>query len=246
MRVLMLQPSARQQHAALDQCLDDGLVGVAFFALVVDHALADKARGMVGEGAVLVDGIGDRGVDAAGFQLARIRHPDVKVLTAVAGRGVDEAGAGVVGDVVAGEKRHREFVAAGETLERMAAFHCVERVGRQLAHLFIGADARLLEHAFGQRIGQNQKIAGLRPVIGWRIGDLVETVSDFRREADGAVAGQRPGCRGPDHDIRIRQRAMCGRGNRKFHPHHVGGVVLILDLRLGKRGLLHHAPHHGL
>jgi hypothetical protein len=45
---------------------------------------------------------------------ARIRHPDVEILAAVAGRGVDEAGAGVVGDVIAFEQRHVEFVAAVE------------------------------------------------------------------------------------------------------------------------------------
>ena len=107
----MFQPSARQQHAGLDQGLDHGVVGVALFALVVDDALAGEARRLIGEGAVLVDGVGDGGVDAARFQLARIRHPDVEVLAAVAGRGVDEAGAGVVGDVIAGQQRHVEIVA---------------------------------------------------------------------------------------------------------------------------------------
>ena len=97
----MFQPAARQQHAGLDQRLDHGLVGVALFALVVDDAFSGKARRLIGEGAVLVDGIGDGGVDAARFQLARIRHPDVEILAAMAGRGVDKAGAGIVGDVIA-------------------------------------------------------------------------------------------------------------------------------------------------
>ena len=132
---------------ALDQRLDDGLVGVALLALVVDDALAGEARRLIGEGAVLVDGVGNRGVDAARFQLARIRRPDVEVFAAMAGRGVHEAGAGVVGDVIAGEQRDGEFVAAGKTLQRMRAFHRVQRVGRQLADLLIGRDARLLEHA---------------------------------------------------------------------------------------------------
>ncbi len=102
---------------------------------------------MVGEGAVLVDGVGDRGVDAARVEFARIRGPDVKVLAAVAGRGVHEAGAGVVGDVVAGQQRHGEFVAAADAFQRMGAFDGIERVGRQIAHLLVGRDARLLEHA---------------------------------------------------------------------------------------------------
>jgi hypothetical protein len=33
-------------------------------------------------------------------------HPDLEVVAAVAGRGVDEAGAGVVGHVIAIEQRH--------------------------------------------------------------------------------------------------------------------------------------------
>ena len=127
MRILMLEPAARQQHAGLDQRLDHGLVGVAFFALVVDDALAREARRLIGERAVLVDGVGDRGVDAARFQLARVRGPDVEVLAAMAGRGVDEAGAGVVGDMVAFEQRHAELVTAGKARQRMRAFHGVER-----------------------------------------------------------------------------------------------------------------------
>ena len=107
MRILVLEPAARQQHAGLDQRLDHGLVGVALFALVVDDALSGEARGLIGEGAVLVDGVGDGGGDAARLQLARIRRPDIEVLAAVAGRGMHEAGAGVVGDVVAGSSGTR-------------------------------------------------------------------------------------------------------------------------------------------
>ena len=44
-------------------------------------------------------------------------HPGVEVLAAMAGRGVHEAGAGIVGDMVAGEHRDREFVAAAEALQ---------------------------------------------------------------------------------------------------------------------------------
>ena len=42
--ILMLQPPARDQRAGLDQRLDDGLVGVALLALVVEDALAVEAR----------------------------------------------------------------------------------------------------------------------------------------------------------------------------------------------------------
>ena len=105
----MLEPAARQQHAALDQCLDHALVGVALFALVVEDATSREARRMVCEGAVFIDGVGNGGVDAARLEFARISGPDVEVFAAVAGRGVHEARAGVVGDVVAREQRHSEF-----------------------------------------------------------------------------------------------------------------------------------------
>ena len=48
-RILMLEPAARDQHAGLDQRLDDGLVGVALLALVGDDALAGEARRLLGE-----------------------------------------------------------------------------------------------------------------------------------------------------------------------------------------------------
>ena len=55
----MLELSARDERARLDQRVDDGLVGVADFALVGDDALALEAGRLVGEGAVLVDRVGN-------------------------------------------------------------------------------------------------------------------------------------------------------------------------------------------
>src|SRR6187399_513145 len=101
MRILMLQPAARDNVAGFHQRLDDGLVGVALLALVVDDALAFETRRMRGERAVFIDGIWDRWIDAARFEFTRVRGPDFKVLAAVARRGVDEARPCVVGDVIA-------------------------------------------------------------------------------------------------------------------------------------------------
>ena len=112
MRILMLEPAARDDVAGFGQRLDHGVVGVALFALVIDDALAGEARRLFGERAVLVDRVGNGGTDAARFQRARIRGPDIKVLAAVAGRGVHEAGAGIVGDVIASEQRNGEVVTA--------------------------------------------------------------------------------------------------------------------------------------
>ena len=112
MRVLMLEPRARDQHAGVGQRLDHRLVGIALLALVGEHALAGEARRLVGEAAVGIDGVGNGRVDAARGELRRIRRPDIEVVAAVAGRGVDEASAGIVGDVIAGQQRHFEVVAA--------------------------------------------------------------------------------------------------------------------------------------
>ena len=106
MRILVLEPAARDQHAGVDQGLDHGLVGVALFALVGEHALAGEARRLFGEAAVGVDGVGDDRVDAARRKLRRIGRPNVEVLAPVSRRGMHKAGAGVVGDMIAGEQRH--------------------------------------------------------------------------------------------------------------------------------------------
>ncbi len=112
MRILVLEARAGEQHAALGQRLDDGLVGVALLALVGEHALAGEARRVLGQRAVRIDSVGDDRVDAARFEFARIRGPDIEVLAAVARRRMHKAGAGVVGDMIAGQQRHGEFVTA--------------------------------------------------------------------------------------------------------------------------------------
>jgi hypothetical protein len=76
---------------------------------------------VIGKCAVLVDSVGDHRVDTTLRELYGIRGPDIEVLAAVAGRGVHEAGAGVVSDVIAGEQRDVKVVVARKTLERMFA-----------------------------------------------------------------------------------------------------------------------------
>ena len=110
MRILVLQPSPREQHVLLDQRVDDGLVGVALLAVVVDDArrpplaVRPEARRILGEIAGIVHGEGDQRFDAARAQLRRGIHPGVKILAAMSRRCVYEARAGIVGDVVAGEQ----------------------------------------------------------------------------------------------------------------------------------------------
>ena len=56
----MLQAAARDHVAGLGQRLDDGVVGVALVALLVEDALALEARRVLGHDAVGIDGEGDR------------------------------------------------------------------------------------------------------------------------------------------------------------------------------------------
>ena len=67
----MFEPAAREQHVAFDQRLDDGLVGIALVALVVDDALAFEARRVICQRPVLVDGVGDGRIDSARFEIVR-------------------------------------------------------------------------------------------------------------------------------------------------------------------------------
>ncbi len=117
----MLQPAAREQHVAGDQRIDHRLVRVALLAVVIDHArraafaVRAETRRVLGEEACIVDGEGDGGVDAAGAQVLRRAHPRVEVFAAMAGCGVHEAGACIVGDVVAGKHAgRRKSISAAE------------------------------------------------------------------------------------------------------------------------------------
>ncbi len=102
----MLEPPAREQHAGVDQSLDHRLVGVALLAFVGENPLAGEARRLIGKAAVGVDRVWDMRVDALRRKLRRICDPDIEVLASVSGRGVHKTRTGVVGDMVACEKRN--------------------------------------------------------------------------------------------------------------------------------------------
>ena len=124
-RILVLEFSTRHQPARFDQGVNDRFIGVADFALVGDDALAFEARRLVGEGAVLVDRIGNARVDAALLKQPRTRSPKLEVLAPVAGRGVNEAGACVFRHMVAVEQRNDKPIAVG--MQGMGADHRAAR-----------------------------------------------------------------------------------------------------------------------
>src|ERR1700729_3994881 len=99
MRVLMLQSAARDQHSSVDQRLDHRIVGITLLTFLGENTFASKAGRLLGEAAVGIDGVGNIYVDPLRRELSRIRGPDIEIVAAMPGRGMHEAGAGIVGDV---------------------------------------------------------------------------------------------------------------------------------------------------
>jgi hypothetical protein len=120
MRILVLQRPRANSMPRRDQRVDDRLVGVALLAVVVDDARRPALAVRAEARRVLGEKPASSTVKGMAVSMPRARsslgaaHPGLEVLAAVAGRGVDEAGAGVVGDVVAGEHGDGEGVAAAE------------------------------------------------------------------------------------------------------------------------------------
>ncbi len=195
-RILMLQPPARDEIARRDKRLDHRVIGVALVALLGKHALAGKAGRLVGVEAVGVDRIGDARVDAALGEHAPARHPYVEVLAAMSGRRVDEARSRVVGDVVAVEQRHREIIA--EMCERMRGDEAGELLRRHVAQTLESFHLGGFEHIFGELVGEHIGRADFRPIILGRRGHAIEAISNLVRIRDRAIARQRPGSRRPE------------------------------------------------
>ena len=136
-----------------------------------------------------------------------VRRPDVEVLATVAGRGVHEAGAGVVGDMVAVEQRHGEIVALAAA-QRVSSNDASQSSRSQLGTNCSNAvDLRLpaLRRLQASR-AEHKKIARLRPIVLRALCSprRVRT-SILRRRSDRAIAGNRPRRRRPDDD----RRAHC-------------------------------------
>ena len=250
MRVLVLQAPAGEQRVALDQFVDHRLVGIALLAVIIDDASrpALAIRSEAWRIFCVVAGVVHRErqarVDAALFQFGDSIHPRIEVLAAMAWRGVHEAGAGVVGDVVSGEHGNREFVAAAKTFERMGKRKTSKLFRRNTAKA-IQLDLGLCLGIFGKRVGKDQLLARLRTKIVLGRRDVIKPVAYARRIVDRAVAGDGPGRGRPDDNMRVLERSRTAR-HRKLHPDRVALIILVLDLRFGQRGALNHGPHHRL
>ena len=162
----------------------------------------------------------------------------------MAGRGVDKARAGVVGDVIAIEQRHIEAVARIKARERMGAGEDVG--GVHIAHALEALGLGGFHHIGGELVGEHIERAGLRPVAFRRRGDAIEAIGDLVRIGDRAVARQGPGSRGPDDDAGAHEGvAFAQFRDGESDPDRVAHMVLVFHFRFRQRGLLHHRPHHG-
>src|SRR6516165_10412435 len=110
MRVLMLEASARNDHAGPDERLDHGLVGVAFFALVIDDAFASKTGRRLRESSVFIHRIRNSRVQASGIQQRLVTHPNLEVFPTVPWRSVNKARANVIGYMVTRKKWDDEII----------------------------------------------------------------------------------------------------------------------------------------
>jgi hypothetical protein len=78
----------------------------------------------------------------------------------MAGRGVHEAGTGIVGDVIAVDQRHGEIIAAAEAAQRVGADHAF-KVARSYIAQTLELSLALAKHSSAKRIGEDQLLARL-------------------------------------------------------------------------------------
>ncbi len=181
MRIAVLQTAAGKQVVFRDQRLDDAVIGVTLLAVIVHDtggtAFGRRAEtgGVFGVETVIADRERDLGGDTARFQIARLRHPRVKVLAAMAGGCVHEAGTGIVCDVIAIENRNREGVT--QRCQRVGAGNSGELLRLHIAQ---ACEFELrLGKAFGcQLVCEDELFARLRSEIIGRRRDLIKAIGD--------------------------------------------------------------------
>ena len=238
MRILVLEPPARDERAGSDERLDHGFVRLALRPLVGDNAQALEPGRLLSESSVLVHGVGNALIDALLGQASAVRHPQLEVFAAVAWSRVHETGSGLVGDVLALEQGDDEAIAV--RMQGMGADHRGERIRIDVPQKFETGDFGGLERAFGQRSRENVGRADLRPGRVGRLAHAIAAIGDTARERDGPIAGNRPWRRGPDDNRSV----VALDGERRVDR--IARSVLVLDFRLGQRRLLDDAPHHRL
>ena len=214
------------ERAAGLEVREDGLIGLV-------GGEAAVFAGLLVHFAVVVHGDDEADVDLA---LGVVLAADVVVLVAVAGRGVDAAGAGVERDVLAQDDD------ALPVDERVRRGHELELRALQLGQDFEALHAADLRHAAHELLGDDIHLAA---------GGLREHVVKVRIEADGEVARDGPGRRRPDEEVELVERAVFAQLaqvvlDAELHVDGLAGVLGVFYLGLGQGGLVVRAPVDGL
>ena len=199
MRIVVLVAGPGQKRVRIHQCTDDSLVSVAELALIVDDALAFEARRVLGEEPGLIDRERNGLVDAPVAQKCLVLGPDLEVVGAVTGRGMNEARTGVLGDVIARKKRHLEAIGFA-VAQRMGEGRPFECTPGNVTHPSPFVDPRRTSDRLGKCVRHDELFSGLGPIVLGRLRDLVEAVTDVFGKRHGSVSGNCPrrGC--PDHN----------------------------------------------
>ncbi len=203
MRVAVGDTATGDQAARRDQFVDDGGVGLALFALVVQHAQSGKEWHMGQEFAVFAHVVGHP-VDPVAFDEAFV------IVRAVAGGRVNEAGARVIGDMIAVDHWHiviPKAVSVGQARKGVGQGQAGQFIARHVAQAgpHVGVKAGFAQHLSGQGVGQKVAIANRAPAFIRRAGDFVKAIGDLGVIGDGLIRGDRPRCRCPDHGLGVRK-----------------------------------------
>ncbi len=165
MRVAVDQRAAREQGAVLDQGNDHRLGRL-------EHVQALEAGNLPGVGAVLGHRVRD--VEA-------VARTQLEIVLAMARGDVDQAGALLGGDEVAGQQRHGEIVATGMAGERMAGDAAGERRAVELGQRLVAEDAGGVGD-LGQPLDRDhQPLAHPRQGPVADLADLDQPIGDVRR-----------------------------------------------------------------
>ena len=234
MRIGMGYAARRQQLAGLGERLGDDLVGRPLLARRRIDQETREQRHMRIVAAVLGDRVG---------HFHAVGDAELVVVGAVARRDVHEARAGVGGDEVARQQADVELEALAA--QRMGRDQPLEILGRHVAQ-HLGREVRRLGHCTDEILRQHHLLSHHGTAALAHGHDLDQRVGDVGSVGQRAVARHGPGRGGPDHYRGTVQLAALRPHDGEAHMHGVGGVVVILDLGLGQRGLLDHAPQHRL
>ncbi len=150
----------------------------------------------------------------------------------MARRCVHETRAGVGGNVFACEQRHIEFIALAA--ERMGG---LQTIGLEIAHA-LQRDFGMFGGLIGQHVGKRDALACLAECALACFGDFVDAILQRGRIGDGAVTGDCPRCRRPDHDADIAAR------HGELHIDRGRCFLVIFHFGFGERGFFHRRPHH--